>query len=155
MDENTAPSFKPWNNQSYITLTSDYMNTTIQFWSIVLIPSEIKSEPESEFESIGSKKGYFYILEEDLIFQRKTVIFSNWKLRNPRVSQKCYCPLKLNIWYQPQQIPRLSTKKIIRKKFQNFLCTFSAASRRPKFLETLNYPSNFLGHPRVLKKKFS
>ena len=69
-----------------------------------------------------------------------------------RVSQKCYCPLKLNIQYQPQQNPMLSTKKITRKNFQKFFCTFSAASRRPKFLETLNYPSNFLGHPRVLKK---
>ena len=68
------------------------------------------------------------------------------------MSQKSYCPPKLKIWYQPQQILRLSTKKISGKKFQNLLCTFSNASRRPKFLETLNYTSNFLGHPRVLKK---
>ena len=44
------------------------MNFLIQFWSLMVVPSEIKSEPGDEFESLGSHKVDFYILGKKSIF---------------------------------------------------------------------------------------
>ena len=51
------------------------MNSLIQFWSIVVLPSGIKSEPGNEFESLGSHKEDFYILGKSPFFNGKGAIF--------------------------------------------------------------------------------
>ena len=39
----------------------------------IVVPIGIKSEPENEFESLGSQKADFYVLDKRSIFQRKMV----------------------------------------------------------------------------------
>ena len=58
-----------------------YKNSVIEFWSIIVTPNGIKSEPENEFESLGSQKVEFYALGKKLIFHWKMGIFLNSKFK--------------------------------------------------------------------------
>ena len=57
-----------------------YKNSVIEFWSIIVAPNGIKSEPENEFESLGSQKVEFYALGKNLIFHRKMGILLKFKI---------------------------------------------------------------------------
>ena len=59
---------------------SHSINSLIQFWSIIVAPNGIKSEPENEFESLGSQKVEFYALGKKLIFHWKMGILFKFKI---------------------------------------------------------------------------
>ena len=48
----------------------DCWKSLVQFWLIVVVvPSEIKSKLENEFDSLGGERVGFYVLSKKLIFQ--------------------------------------------------------------------------------------
>ena len=47
---------------------------------IIVVPIGIKSEPENEFESLGSQKGDFCVLGKKFIFQWKMGYHSKLKI---------------------------------------------------------------------------
>ena len=47
------------------------MNFIIQFWSMIVVPSGIKSEPSDEFVSLGCQKVDFHVLEKKVNFSVK------------------------------------------------------------------------------------
>ena len=57
-----------------------YKHSVIEFWSIIVAPNGIKSEPENEFESLGSQKVEFYALGKKLIFHWKMGILLKFKI---------------------------------------------------------------------------
>ena len=76
IDENAVSSFKPWKSQLFInSIFIDCINSLIQFWLIIVAPSGMKSEPDCEFESLGSQKVDIHVLGKKSILQ--------WKLSYP------------------------------------------------------------------------
>ena len=59
---------------------SGYNNSLIQFWSIVVASNGLKSEPEDEFEILGSQKLDFYALGKKSIFHWKMGILFELKI---------------------------------------------------------------------------
>ena len=60
------------------------MNFLIQFWSVMVVPSEIKSEPGDKFESLGSHKLDFYELGKKSFFQWKRCYLLRLKIYVPK-----------------------------------------------------------------------
>ena len=50
---------------------SHCINSLIPFWSIIVVPSGIKSGPDNEFESLGSQKVDFCAFGKNFTFQWK------------------------------------------------------------------------------------
>ena len=68
VDKKAAPSpIHPLNHEKSISF-SDYINSLIQFWSIIEVPSAIKSESENKFECLGRQKVDFYVVSKKSIF---------------------------------------------------------------------------------------
>ena len=60
---------KAWSYSPYIVKI--FHTTTCLILVNLVVPSTIKSEAEKEFESLGSQKVYFYVLQKKSIFQWK------------------------------------------------------------------------------------
>ena len=54
-----------------LTSFSHCINSLIQFWSIIVAQSGIKSEIDNEFESLGSQKGDAYVSGKRSILKGK------------------------------------------------------------------------------------
>ena len=60
------------------------MNFLNQFWSLIVVPSEIKSGPGDEFESLESHEVDFYVLGKKSIFQWKRGYLPRLKIYVPK-----------------------------------------------------------------------
>ena len=64
--------FHPLNHEKVnFTLISfsHCINSLIQFWSIIVAPNGMKSDPYNEFDSLGSRKADIYVLGKKSILQ--------------------------------------------------------------------------------------
>ena len=77
MDEKAFLSLKP-----QLSFSND-MNSLIQFWSVIVVPSGLKSGSKNESENLGTQKVDFYALSKKSIFQWKMGHFLKLKIQVP------------------------------------------------------------------------
>ena len=70
IDGKAVLSFKPWKSQFFTNFIVSYIYNLqlLQFWSIIVVPSGIKSGPDNEFQSLGSQKTDFFCFGEKVDF---------------------------------------------------------------------------------------